>query len=78
MIRAVLTVEDGSKTILMGLSAGNIDRLTNGSPILLKGKSVNMPEINILIVYGDTQAEVFAMLKQHFELPDGDQFHIEG
>jgi hypothetical protein len=79
MIRATLIdQEDPSKrTILLGLTAGNIDRLVKGEPIHCTGESVNIPGTDVLIMYGDTPAEVVAELKKHFELPPADKIHIE-
>ena len=79
MIRAVLvdSEDESKKTIFLGISAGNVDRLVKGNAIYIKGETINMPGTDILIGYADTQAEMYSMLKDRFGLPEADKIHIE-
>jgi hypothetical protein len=64
MIRFKAT-RDGKPQIGLGVSRENVRRLTNGEPILVRGESVGMPELDsILIFFGETEA---AMLRDFAE-----------
>ena len=52
---------DGRTLIGLGLSRGNIQRLQQGQPILLKLEDVGItadPPIDVLIVFGENEASI--------------------
>lgn len=56
---------NGRPTIGLGLTAENIRRLKAGQPISVAGESVNIPNVDILILYGETENDIFKELKPH-------------
>lgn len=44
--------------VMIGLSQENVNRLRQGMPILFNGGDVNLPDIQIAIVYGRTEEEL--------------------
>lgn len=46
----------GRMLIGLGLSRENINRLTAGQPILVRGESVGVPSMDITIMFGETEA----------------------
>ena len=68
MIKAVMSsVENDDKTLVLGLSFGNLTRLRQGMtiPIDLDALAVERGEIrNVLIMYGETEADIVSELEQ--------------
>ncbi len=67
-----LTVLKGrSKShIVLGLEEKNLQKLKEGLPILIKGKSLGMPE-DIIVYYGaDMKALITQFREFGFEIPD--------
>jgi hypothetical protein len=78
MIRATATIGE-TDFVILGLTAGDIDRLTKDNPIHMDGASIGRPNQDILIVYGDSPAEVIQNLKKMgLDVPDPENIHIEG
>lgn len=58
MIKAILQRKASKRPIvLLGLSQGNINRLTNGEPILVHGQEVGL-DADITIVWGATEQAI--------------------
>lgn len=57
--------KDGRPLMLLGLSAGNIERLMDGQPILFDAKAQGY-DGHILIVYGATEKQIARDLELHF------------
>lgn len=62
MIRYTATDKDGRRVIGLGLEAGNIERLMDGQPILVKGASISIP-FDIIIDYAPTKAAMIEKLR---------------
>ena len=43
------------KVILLGLSEGNLMRLREKKPIVINGEEMNMPDLDIIICWGETE-----------------------
>lgn len=52
--------------IILGLEAGNIDRLKEGKPMLVKLSELGVPNSNIAvaIVYGDTHQDILDAIER--------------
>jgi hypothetical protein len=57
-------------TVILGLEAGNIKRLKEGDPMLIKLSDVGVPDsdIQIVIMYGDTQLDIMAAIERDLGL----------
>ena len=64
MIRAVATKADGTKLILLGIDARNVERLKEGKPLHVRGETLDMPGIEIGIMYGETMQDIIDELKK--------------
>lgn len=64
MLKAISTnAEKRTMTIWLGLSKENIERLEEDKPISINLGEFNMPDINIVIMYGDTEEEIKSDLR---------------
>lgn len=63
MIRWYATTPDGRHTVGLGLEAGNIERLVDGRPILVRGETLGLPH-DILIHYGATKLQMIEELRE--------------
>ena len=52
MIKAVI-----NNNVFLGIDARNVEKLTSGEPVLVKGKDIKSDK-DIFIVYGDTIEEL--------------------
>lgn len=59
MIRALGTQTNGRKILILGLDKTNIEKLTAGQPISVRGNQfgLNLP-VNFVIMYGETLDDV--------------------
>lgn len=55
-----ITTVDGN--VLLGIEAGNIKRLKEGKPIMVKGADIGK-DFDIFIMYGDTINDILKQLK---------------
>ena len=56
MIKMSGTSEDGKrKVILLGLSEGNLMRLREKKPIIINGEEMMIPDLDIIICWGETE-----------------------
>lgn len=67
MVKAPFKAEDGKPGVILGLSAGNCLKLVDGKPILidvaeivkeLPGCPMELPELYIVLVGGDTEEAI--------------------
>lgn len=62
MVKFLATDAAGSHILGLGLSAGNLSRLREGMPILIKKEEVKAltgcDNMEILILYGDTEEDI--------------------
>jgi hypothetical protein len=65
MIKAILSNDDGSQMLLLGLSKTNMDKLLEGLPIAVD-ITVNGAHLRIGIVGGETEEAIIAELRRHF------------
>lgn len=65
MIKAILSSDDGSQILLLGLSRLNMDKLLEGLPIAVDIK-VNGVHLRIGIVGGETEEAIAAELMKRF------------
>jgi hypothetical protein len=63
----VIKARSGSVAIL-GLEAGNIDRLKEGKPMLVKLKELGLPDISVVILYGDTHTDIMGKIERELGL----------
>ena len=68
LIKAVTTLDDGRKLLILGLSEMNIRELKKGRPISIELEKLGL-EGQIAIVYGETEADIVDELSKHFKLP---------
>lgn len=52
----------GVETIGIGIEAGNIERMMNGQPMVIRGDRLGIP-FNIVIHYGRSPAEIMDEMK---------------
>lgn len=65
MIKFVTEGIDGVPLIGLGISAGNVKKLKEGQPILVRGKEIGRPEVgNIMIFYGKTEKDMTEQLRK--------------
>jgi hypothetical protein len=72
MIRARLTMEDGTQIMVLGLSDANLEALREGKNILFNADQFGIP-MNICITWGHTELEIahaIGMPDQSAENPD--------
>ena len=60
MIRWVATdkTNNGRVIIGLGITADNLQELQEGRPIFVAGESVNLPRVDIIIHYGESEYEL--------------------
>jgi hypothetical protein len=65
MITAVAKADDGTRIILLGVSRGNVTRLTDGQPIRVSAAShPGFPDdVTIMIVFGETESWLVNQMK---------------
>ena len=77
MIKFLATRPDGRQLVGLGLSAGNVEKLQAGHPILIKQEAMGLP-FDIVILYGETEESMVDGLKSHgMEFPPVDQWKPE-
>jgi hypothetical protein len=62
------------RVYFLGLSRGNIDRLTAGQPIKVNLADMGGPRIEVAILFGETEQSLFDELKAGGMIPDGVEF----
>jgi len=55
MIKMAGTTTDGRQIILLGLSEGNLQRLREKKPIHIHSEEFHIPDIDIVIMWGETE-----------------------
>lgn len=75
MIKFIME-RDQRKLIGLGLSAGNIRKLQKGKPIQIMGEEMEIPNMDILIFYGNTEEEMAELLKKHGLITDATKVNI--
>jgi hypothetical protein len=71
MIKALTTPgEDGSRTLLLGLSDENWTRLRAGQPIPVRLQALDptLPPLTVVIVGGATEDEIYEDLRAHVKI----------
>lgn len=67
MVKAMATLPDGRALIVMGISAGNVDRLKAGQPIYFDSSQLHIKPGTglgvITLFYGENDAELARVLK---------------
>lgn len=63
MIRAKLNKSDGRQVMIVGLSGENVTRLVAGEPIMHAMEDAGFPGVDLVILYGKTEADVTADLR---------------
>jgi hypothetical protein len=58
MIKARATTPLGLDLAILGLSAENVMRLTEGKPIKVNLSELGLPAIEVVIAYGDTEDSI--------------------
>ncbi len=64
MIKAHLNNGD----LLFGLSKMNIKKLQEGMPIIIEGKDMGIDDIKIIIMYGETEEDIYEELMPLIEI----------
>jgi hypothetical protein len=68
MIKAAFTGKDGKRTIILGLSDGNITKLKAGQPIPIDLTTFGLSG-ELLIMYGETEQAIVDELSEFVDLP---------
>ena len=55
----------GRPLLVIGLEAGNIERLKRGQPIMFPAEQLAMQGFDIAIQYGDTKEDMVAEMEKH-------------
>ena len=66
MLRGVGEVSDARgtrKCLILGLDAENVRRLTGGQPVVVECGDVNLPPLQVQLIYGETPAALLELLK---------------
>ena len=63
MIRAAAVADDGTRTILLGLTPANVRRLRAGEPIRVDGDELGEPGLRIIVVFGQTERAITADIR---------------
>jgi hypothetical protein len=58
MVKFSATGDDGKTLLGFGLSRGNIERLVAGQPIRVRGKDIHRPDLEVMIFFGETEADM--------------------
>lgn len=53
----------GADTVFLGLEKANIDMLLEGKPILVSGAELGLPGVQVVILAGQTKAEILNDLR---------------
>jgi hypothetical protein len=69
MIKFVVE-QDKRKLIGLGLSAENISKLQEGRPIQIMGEEITIPNMDILIFFGETEQKMEELLKKYGLITD--------
>lgn len=65
MIKARTTTGLGLDLVVLGLSAENVFRLTEGNPIWLNLRDLDLPAIEVVIAYGRTEDALVEEFRSH-------------
>jgi len=63
MIKATGTNSDGEPVLIIGLSRGNCEKLLAGQPIPFKTGELGLPQLEILIMAGETETAMYRELR---------------
>ena len=61
----MIKVRMSSGSVLLGITAENVERLLAGQPILLNLKDIGLPSQQIAIIYGPTIADLMDQLREN-------------
>lgn len=76
MLKFRLRGREGRHVLVLGLEKGNIDNLKRSLPILVQGEELGVSKLDILVLYGDTQADIKRYVEHELKmagLPKVDQ-----
>jgi len=63
MIKAMMNNnKTGKRTVMLGLSRMNLNRLAEGNPIHIDGKELGL-DLDIAILFGETEANIYKDLQ---------------
>lgn len=66
MIKAAAFKENGESVVVLGITRGNIARLTAGDPIHAKlTEEIGKPADEVFIIFGETEEDLYNMLKRY-------------
>ena len=65
MIKALGQSQDGKFIIFLGLTKMNIEKLQEGKPIHVDGNEIQVPNMNIGILYGETEEIILKSFEDH-------------
>jgi hypothetical protein len=68
----------GRMLIGLGLSRENINRLTAGQPIIVRGETLGVPHMDITIMFGETEALLAQEIKTAGLIGPDTIIHTEG
>jgi hypothetical protein len=75
LIRAKATIH-GRSAIFLGLTRENVQRLEAGDPILVDGRTVAVPEVDVVIFFGETTGDLIRTLKRETGLQIPEVPHV--
>jgi hypothetical protein len=65
MMKYRINPPTGRPLLVIGLEAGNIERLKRGQPIMFPAEQLEMQGFDIAIQYGDTKEAMVAEMEAH-------------
>lgn len=69
MVKAKFTDGQGHPVVILGLSAGNCQKLQEGQPIVIYMSELGAGEGRVIIMGGETEQDITRELSQFFHLP---------
>lgn len=76
MVKFTYDCPDGTQVIGLGITEETIARLKGGQPIQVKGQTINIPTMNIVLFYGKDEMALYEMTKRH--IGDKTMVQIDG
>jgi len=65
MVKASATSTEGKHLVVLGVTRGNLTRLVNGDPILVKvSEEMGKPADEVYIIFGETEKDLYDIVKR--------------
>ena len=64
MVKAGANTSDGGRVMVLGITKENVRRLQEGQPIRVRGEEVGVPNVTIVIMYGEDNKAIGKQLEE--------------